>query len=139
MAFGIDSILNLGAAIIDRVWPDPTEAAKAKLALLEMQQKGELATLDADLQIALAQSATNTAEAASGNKFASSWRPLIGYVCAAALAYNFILYPLLAWLTALWPELHYPPRFTDGLMELVLGMLGLAGFRTYEKTKGAAK
>mgnify|MGYP003386863135 CR=1 FL=1 len=43
----ITAALDVGEKLIDRLWPDPTEAGKAKLALLQMQQTGELAALTA--------------------------------------------------------------------------------------------
>ena len=48
--FGIDALLNIGSTLIDRLIPDKAEQEKAKLQLLEMQQKGELAQLDAALK-----------------------------------------------------------------------------------------
>ena len=46
MAFDpVSAALDIGGKLIDRLWPDPTEAAKAKLALVQMQQTGELARL----------------------------------------------------------------------------------------------
>lgn len=42
-------ILNIGGKIIDKIWPDKTEADKAKLRLLELQQSGELAKLQAEI------------------------------------------------------------------------------------------
>ena len=37
----IDGILDIGGKVIDKIWPDPAEAAKAKAQLIEMQQRGE--------------------------------------------------------------------------------------------------
>ena len=65
----ISAVLNFGSKIIDKVWPDPTEAAKAKLALFEMAQKGDLADLAARSEII-------KTEAASDNWLAASWRPI---------------------------------------------------------------
>ena len=43
-------IFNIGGKIIDKIWPDPAQADQAKLKLLEMQQNGELAKMQADMQ-----------------------------------------------------------------------------------------
>lgn len=141
MAFDpFTAIFNLGSQVIDKIWPDPVERDKAKVRLIELQQQGEFKVLEADLQIALAQAATNTAEATRGG-FQAGWRPLIGYVGAAALAYNYIVYPLLTWALAIWgPAGVQPPPPVDiaALYPLVTAMLGLGGFRTYEKLKGSA-
>lgn len=65
----VTAILNIGSAVIDRLWPDPTESAKAKLALLEMAQRGELAEFTGRAEIV-------KAEAASSHWLAANWRPL---------------------------------------------------------------
>ena len=39
----------MGGKILDKVIPDPEAKAKAQVALMEMQQKGELAQLQADM------------------------------------------------------------------------------------------
>ena len=46
----IMEIFNIGGKIIDKIWPDPAQADQAKLKLLEMQQNGELAKIQADMQ-----------------------------------------------------------------------------------------
>jgi hypothetical protein len=43
-------ILNIGSKIIDKIFPDATAAEAAKLKLLELQQNGELAKMQADMQ-----------------------------------------------------------------------------------------
>lgn len=45
MAFDITKIFDFGTTIIERIWPDPTEAEKAKIRLAEMAQNGQLAEL----------------------------------------------------------------------------------------------
>ena len=45
----IGAILEVGGKILDKVIPDPEAKAKAQAALMEMQQKGELAQLQADM------------------------------------------------------------------------------------------
>jgi len=45
----LGALLDIGGKILDKVFPDPTQAEQAKLKLLEMQQNGELAKLNADV------------------------------------------------------------------------------------------
>ena len=45
----IGAIIDIGGKILDKVFPDPAQAEQAKLKLLEMQQNGELAKLNADV------------------------------------------------------------------------------------------
>jgi uncharacterized membrane protein (DUF106 family) len=47
--FPLDTILGVGMKLIDKFFPDPEEKNKAQLALLQMQQQGELAQLQADI------------------------------------------------------------------------------------------
>jgi uncharacterized membrane protein (DUF106 family) len=42
-------LLEVGGKILDKVLPDPEAKAKAQIALMEMQQKGELAQIQADI------------------------------------------------------------------------------------------
>ena len=45
MAFDLDGVFNFGSKIIERIWPDPTEAEKAKIKLAELAQNGQLAEM----------------------------------------------------------------------------------------------
>jgi len=46
--FGIDDIINVGMKLLDKVIPDPEQKAQAQAKLLELQQQGQLAQLQAD-------------------------------------------------------------------------------------------
>ena len=138
---GIDDIVSavstLTGKVIDRLWPDPAQAAAAKLELLKMQQTGELAQLAADTDLAKGQLGVNQAEAANANVFVAGWRPFIGWVCGSGLAFQFLLAPLLTWGTHLAGKMTDVPSLDMGtLMTLLLGMLGLGGMRTMEKLNG---
>jgi uncharacterized membrane protein (DUF106 family) len=43
------ALLDVGMKVLDKVIPDPEAKARAQVALMEMQQKGELAQLQADM------------------------------------------------------------------------------------------
>jgi len=142
--FGIDDAIGAGLGvigkIIDRVIPDKEAQDKAKLALLEMQQRGELAQLDAALKSDLGQMDINKQEAASSSLFVAGWRPMVGWVCAGALAYSFILLPMLRAILAAWkPGLTIPSIDMSDLWPLMMGMLGLGGMRSWEKAKGVSR
>lgn len=128
-------ILEAGLAILDKLIPDPVARQAAKVKLLELEQAGQLAALDAELQLARGQLAVNQVEAASPDRFVSGWRPAVGWVCAGGFCYTVLLQPLLPWLFG-GGEL--PDIPTEVLLTLLLGMLGLGGLRTAEKIKGAA-
>lgn len=117
--------IELATAAIGKIWPDKSSAEAAQLAAAVAIVQGQLDT--------------NRAEASSPSAFTSGWRPAIGWVCALALACQYIARPLLQWAGIVtghaWPAL---PGIDGNLWELMLGMLGLGGLRTFEKTKGVA-
>lgn len=133
------ALVSMLPGILDKIIPDPAAAADAKLKALELAQRGELAALDADLRLMLAQADINKAEA-STDLFRGGWRPACGWVCAAGLAYTFLLRPVLPWLASLaGADVQAMPDIdTDTLMVLLTGMLGLGGLRTVERIRGKA-
>ena len=134
----IQALIPLLGTIFDKVIPDPQAAADAKLRVLELTQKGELAALNADLQIALGQIEVNKLEAQSASIFKGGWRPAVGWVCVFGLVYSFVLQPLLVWVSTI-NDIPVPPDLEMvTLITMLGGLLGLGGFRTYEKTKGVA-
>lgn len=136
----LKGLFDVGMGLIERFFPDPEKKAAAQLELLKMQQAGDLAALAAETDLAKAQVAVNQAEASSGSLFVSGWRPAVGWTCVAALAYQFVLRPVggavAAYMGHPFPVL---PALDDTLWQLLFGMLGLGGLRTFEKVKGVAK
>jgi hypothetical protein len=47
--FPLGAILDVGMKLVDKFFPDPEAKAKAQLELLQMQQNGELAQINADI------------------------------------------------------------------------------------------
>jgi len=92
-------------------------------------------------EAAMAQVSVNQAEAKHRSIFVAGWRPFIGWTCGFALAYHFVVAPLIlfgaGWAGAEIPEL--PAFDMDSLMTVLLGMLGLGGMRSFEKSKGLTK
>ena len=86
---------------------------------------------------ALAQMAVNKAEAASSSIFVSGWRPATGWVCVLGMAGNFIVTPFANFALGLaGMDITIPLVPLDTMMPVLLGLLGLGGLRTLEKTKG---
>jgi hypothetical protein len=117
--------VDFASTVINKIWPDKSAAEAAQLAAAVALVQGQMDV--------------NKAEAASPNAFTSGWRPAIGWVCGLALLFQYILRPLLMWYGVItghqWPPL---PGIDDNLWQLMLGLLGLGGLRTFEKTKGVA-
>ena len=130
----ISSLIGPVTGILDKFIEDKDQ--KAQLA-------HEIATMsDTHAQQALlAQVEINKAEAASGSLFKGGWRPAVGWICAIAFGYHFVLQPLLVFvLTASGVDLPDLPEFDMGTLLTVLGgMLGIGGLRTVEKAKGLTK
>ena len=78
------ALLPAVVSVIDKVLPDPQQAAEAKLRALELGQRGDLAQLDAEVRLALGQMEINKAEAQT-DLFRGGWRPATGWCCVAGL------------------------------------------------------
>lgn len=127
----VTALLDIGGKVIDRIWPDPIQAANAKFELFKLQQSGELAMMAGQMDI-------NKVEASNPSIFVSGWRPFVGWVCGGGLVYSFIAHPLLAWASNIW-AFPLPPALDLGTLLTVLGgLLGLGGLRTMEKINGVA-
>lgn len=124
---------------IGRIFPDPAAQADASYKLAALVQSGELAQMANDTQLALAQIGVNNTEAGSDSLFKSGWRPNIGWICGAALGWNYIGRPVVVTAAALAGHpVTLPAADTQELLPLLMALLGLGGFRTMEKIKGAA-
>lgn len=82
----------------------------------------------------------NKIEAKHSNIFVSGWRPFIGWVCGSALAYQFILRDFISYVMNLFGSTAELPPSLDisQLISILLAMLGMVGYRTFEKIKNKA-
>ena len=135
----LSGLFDLGKGLIDRLWPDPEKKAAAQLELLKMQQSGDLAQLAAETDLAKLQIQTNIEEAKSTNWWVAGWRPAIGWVCGAGLAYAALVEPFARFAAKVWFGYtgDFPVIDTDLTMQILMGMLGLGAMRSVEKVKGA--
>jgi hypothetical protein len=127
------------ANLLDRIFPDPKVAADAKLEVMKLAQSGELAQLNANVQLATGQADINKAEASNASLFVSGWRPFVGWICGAAFAFKFIGGPA-AFVLSQWAghPITLPVFDFTEMSTILMGMLGLGALRTVEKVKGAA-
>jgi len=88
-----------------------------------------------------AQTEINKIEGQHKSIFIAGWRPFIGWVCGFALAFNFVVNPLILWIAELSGIENINPPILDmsQLFPLVLSLLGLGGYRTFEKLKKVQK
>lgn len=98
------------------------KSKEAEIRLIELQTQASL--LQSQIEI-------NKNEANSEKVFVSGARPFILWVCGVALLNNYIIRP---YAMACFPEIHIP-NVDNVLFELMLGMLGLSGMRSFEKLK----
>ena len=105
----------------------------------EAEREIEAKLTDSLAKIDLAQLEINK-EDAKGNWFQSGWRPFIGWSCGFALAYTYVMQPILTFGLAQAGYLIDLPAVNLGeMMPVLMGMLGLGGLRTFEKVKGINK
>ena len=85
----IQALIGPVTGLLDKFIEDKDQKAKLAHEIATMSEKHAQ-------QIALAQIEVNKAEAASGSLFKGwIWRPAVGWVCAIAFAYHFILKDLI--------------------------------------------
>ena len=135
------SLLAVGSIIeaVGKVAGDLITTDKEKMEMEIEQRKLDLEEKKLDMAGDMAQIEVNKEEAKSASFFVSGWRPFIGWVCGAALAYQYVGAPLIVWLaTSAHVPLAPPPKLDGSLWELMFGMLGLGGLRTLEKIRGVA-
>lgn len=131
----ITAVLDIGGKLIDKLIPDPAAKAKAKLDLLDMQQKGDLATLAAETDIVKGQLAIAQVEAGSKSIFVAGARPFVMWVCGCGLAYASIVEPLITWVATVagYHGAPLPHVDTALLYPVMTTMLGVGAMRSYDK------
>jgi len=134
----LSSIFGIGGKLIDKLFPDPEQKAKAQLELLKMQQQGELDEIKVQLSAIIA-------EAQSPDPWTSRARP----------SFLYVVYILLLWSIPMGVLAIFNPgaaaTFTIGfkgwlaaIPDSILQLFGvvMTGYvmgRSWEKVRGAAK
>jgi hypothetical protein len=130
----IAAVSNLADTAVKRIWPDATEIEKAKLVQLSQELQNQFSLIMGQIEV-------NKIEAASSSVFVSGWRPMVGWICGAALGYAAIIEPLARFVAVV--VIGYAGGFpvvdTEITMQVLFGLLGLAGMRSFEKHKGIAR
>ena len=125
----IKELINPVSKILDKFVADKDLKVK-----LEHEIKTEIQRAN------LAQIEVNKAEAQHRSVFVAGWRPFIGWTCAVAMAYHFVMQPIIVFsLSANGVDYSLPEFDMASLMTVVLGILGLGGMRSFEKYKGITK
>jgi len=129
MAFGIDDAIATGLKVLNKFIPDPEAKIRAENELRSALLAADKGQMD-----------VNKVEAGHRSIFVAGWRPWIGWNCGAAFSIHFIILPLTQ-VAAIYMDFVPPVISFDmqSLMTIMMGMIGIAGMRTYEKFKGITK
>ena len=100
----------------------------------------ELENRKLDQALDLAQIEVNKVEAASTSLFTSGWRPFVGWGCGTAFLYQALFEPIGRFVATVGFGYTgpFPALDTTLTMQVLFGMLGMAGMRAWEKSKGVA-
>ena len=91
-------------------------------------------------QLAKGQIDINKEQAKHPSIFVSGARPAIMWVCCLGLLWQFFVGPILTWFTGIWmPDVIPPELEVEGLVTLVMSLLGLGAMRSFEKSKSIAR
>jgi hypothetical protein len=119
---------------LDKFFPDADTELKGKL-------EAAASEINNSYQLQLSQLEINKVEAGSTSLFVAGWRPAIGWVCGVSLLYAALVEPIARFIaTVLFTYTGmFPIINTELTLQILLGLLGLAGMRSYEKSKGITK
>jgi len=123
--FGIDDIIGVGMKILDKVIPDPVAKAEAQAKLLELQQQGQIAQLQADTAEAQELTKRQQADMASDSWLSKNIRPL-------SLIALFLAYIMFALMSAAGID-------TNESYTMLLGQWGQLAFGFYFGSRGLEK
>lgn len=123
-AKSVDPIQTVGT-ILDELFTSEEEVLQQQIL------KARLVEQSAQVQAKISE-----LSASHRSVFVAGARPFLLWVCGLGFLFSFVVNPILQWL---WPDIGAPVLPLEVMLELTLGMLGLAGLRTIEKINGVAK
>ena len=125
----IEKLIDPISNILDKFVADKDLKAKLQHELDQELHKANMAQIE-----------VNKEQAKHASLFVSGARPAIMWVCCLGLFWSFFLAPFLSWLiVASGSTATLPAIETEGLLSLTLALLGLGGYRSFEKFKGVAR
>lgn len=130
----IDKLIGPVAGLLDKFIPDADEKQRLAHEIATMSERHAQ-------ELARGQIEINKAEAAHKSIFVAGWRPATGWCLSIALFWHFVLQPFATFVIA-YTGVEIPPLPAfdmDSLLTVLLGMLGLGGLRTFEKTKKVSR
>ena len=135
----ISAVSSLVETVVERIWADPADRDKARIALRQLEETGELSRLTIEAGLLQGQIDVNKIEASSDSFFKSGWRPFVGWMCGLGVGWAFVGEPVASFAAA---SLGYSGAFPDlriaDLVGLLVGLLGMAGIRSVDKANGVS-
>ena len=126
------SLIPLVGQVVDKMFPGDSDDVKRKRLEIELELTKALVSAD------LGQMKINEIDAGSASLYKSGWRPAFGWLGVVAIT-GTTLMPLISYGLELQGLPPLPTMDVSLLTAIVTGMLGMGGFRTYEKFKGVTK
>lgn len=142
----LTGLIPIFGKVLEKAVPDKDLREKLSHELATMGEEHAQAQIMAQIEL-------NKTEAAHKSLFVAGWRPFTGWACGAALAFNYLILPILNWAITMWgtpiqivengmarTELPLLPVLDlEVMLPVLLGMLGLGGMRSYEKRNGVSR
>tara|TARA_S200002703_G_scaffold37157_1_gene32350 strand:+ start:1480 stop:1881 length:402 start_codon:yes stop_codon:yes gene_type:complete len=130
----LEALIGPVASLLDKFIPDADERERLAHEIATMSERHAQELAKGQIEI-------NKTEAAHKSMFVAGWRPFVGWTCGIALAWHFVGQPLAVFIIS-YSGVEAPPLPVfemESLLTVLLGMLGLGGLRTFEKTKGVSR
>ena len=130
----LEALIAPVTGLLDKFIPDADERNRLAHEIATMSERHAHELAKGQIEI-------NKAEATHKSMFVAGWRPFVGWSCGVALAWHFIGQPIAVFVIS-YTGVEAPPLSAfdmDSLLTVLLGMLGLGGLRTFEKTKNIAR
>ena len=133
----LSALFEIGKTAIEKIWPDPSKRAEELYKLEKLKQDGDLAKLQAEVNLMLGQIEINKVEAQHPSVFVAGARPAVMWIGAFGLAYAAVIEPIARFMARVVFDYvgEFPVLDTTITMQVLFGILGLGAYRTYEKTK----
>jgi len=130
----LQTLVGPVAGLLDKFIEDKDQKAKLAHDIATMAERHAHEANMGQLEV-------NKAEAQHRSIFVAGWRPFLGWGLSFAMVWHFVLVPMITFAFAFaGADIPQLPEFDmDSLMTVLMGMLGLGGLRTYEKSWGLMK
>jgi hypothetical protein len=129
----LQALIGPISSLLEKAIPDSDLRRKLTHEIATMAEKNAHEQIKAQLEI-------NNTEAKHNSLFVSGWRPAVGWTCCLGMAANFLLIPMTNFVLALASsDITIPLIELETMLPVLLGMLGLGGMRSFEKSKGVER